>query len=307
MTNNVTNLAEKMETTIPMPRTRRAVPPKPKKVVRGNQKTKMELDSFCKPNKLHCDTIVANAVKTSAGVMYACVPLELMDIDRTYQRKVVPSHINALKANWNDEAAGALIVSHRDDRFYVVDGQNRMFAAHALGKEMLHCQIHDGKTQKDEAKIFMDQDNIKRKLNGGDIIKSGVVAESKECVMVRDICAEFGINPYREYKTEMGTLSGANQAMRIVKIQGPERLRQIFALIRDCGWHMMPKAYSSIILCAFRNLCDVYEYAKVHTAVTQACKDITPTDAIITAQSVFKTARGPVNAMTAYLTSFIEK
>lgn len=313
MKNNVTNLAEKMEISVPVVEpavastAAKKIGKKTVKPIATRKKIAYYAEELpCKPNRLHCETIITNATKTSANIMYACIPLELMDVDPEYQRPVTRQRINKLKANWNDAAAGALIVSYRNDRFIVMDGNGRRHAAYELGKTMLHCQIHVGLTQSDEAKIFTAQDKAKSPLNGSDRIKSGAVAEDPIYLGVRDVCQEFAVNPYRS-GSKVGVLTGATRAAWIVGRDGPDMLRRIFRLVDTANWHLQPNGYGSNILSAFRNLCLLYEDDVVESAVKKICCGTTPAELIILAQATCPNARGPVTALTTYLGTFIEK
>lgn len=300
MLNNVTNLAEKMSLTAAKQGLKK-VQPKSRKT---NAYYADELP--CKPNRLHCETIITNATKTSANIMYACIPLELMDVDPEYQRPVTRRRINTLKANWNDAAAGALIVSYRNDRFIVMDGNGRRHAAAELGKTMLHCQIHVGLSQSDEAKIFTAQDKAKSPLNGSDRIKSGAIAEDPVYLGVRDVCREFNVNPYRS-GNKIGALTGATRAAWIVGHDGPDMLRRIFKLVHTADWHLQPNGYSSNVLNTFRNLCLLYKDQEIDSAVVKACRGTTPAELTIIAQAAHANSHGPVTALTAYIGTFIEK
>ena len=260
----------------------------------------------CKPNAMMCKTIIANASKSDADVMFAIVPIELMDVDYTYQRMPRRAHINELKYHWNHACAGVLIVSHRNNRFYVVDGQHRMFAAKELGFESLYCLVHTGLSQTDEADIFTKQDEMKRRPSGGERITSGSVGKAfPEYKDVREICEYFGVKHNRAYPTELGALGGAAAAVAITRANGKDMLRDIFWFIESVGWHMKPKAYSGEMLRALRNVFNAYGVESAFRALEKICASSTPHEICVTAQAENMKAKGPTEAITAYLGKFI--
>ena len=71
----------------------------------------------------------------------ASVPVSLMKLDDSYQRETDQSNIQKLVRDWDNDRCDFLLVSFRDDRFYIVDGQHRYTAAEYRGVKTLPCII----------------------------------------------------------------------------------------------------------------------------------------------------------------------
>lgn len=209
--------------------------------------------SICEPNPGYCETIIANATKSAGGVMYASIPIKLLDLDRAYQRELGP-HVQEIADHWDEFKAGVLWVSYRDGRFYVVDGQNRFEAAKMIGLKRLHCMIHVGWTQKEEALAFAKQNERKKRLSSADVIRAEIIGEDPVAISVKKVCDEFGVvcAPYGGYR--IGSLRAADRAKRIVATYGEDLLRDIFYMIRELGWHAEAGGYGTVVLHSIRNV-----------------------------------------------------
>ena len=71
----------------------------------------------------------------------ASVPVSLMKLDESYQREIDKDNIQKLVRDWDNDRCDFLLVSFRDDRFYVVDGQHRYTAADYREIKTLPCII----------------------------------------------------------------------------------------------------------------------------------------------------------------------
>lgn len=86
-----------------------------------------------------------------------------------YQRQVSQRQVNKLIRHWDSKFLTPLVVSLRDGKYYLIDGQHRLAAMRKMngGKEvMLPCIIHTGLTYKKEAEMYvlLDKSKIRVKL-----------------------------------------------------------------------------------------------------------------------------------------------
>lgn len=258
------------------------------------------------------ETIVANAYKTDAGVMFASVPINMMYVEAAkgdkdgYQRRLDKAHVRDLAAHWDDAECGIIILAYRSGRFYILDGQHRVEAAKMLGIERLYCLIHNGLNYNQSADRFARQGERTKKLTGGETIVAAAEADpnSPEAV-VRRVCNKYGVIVNRRYPTERGSLGGARCACTIARISGEEMLCNIFSLIDDFGWHMQNKAYSNVVLDSLKNVINVYGYETTRAKLVKACFGHTPHEIIIKAQIDNLAAKGQIEALTAYLGTII--
>ena len=192
--------------------------------------------------------INANAI-VIANKKLALVPVEEMFVDTSYQR-AVQSHINKIAKNWDDNKCAILQVSYRPDidKYAIIDGQNRWTAAKKVGRTHLLCQIYEGLTLKEEAKIFAEQNDNVAKIASADKFKSLLIMGDEICLQIKALCDDFGIAIRKTYGDSLSktrkNLNGLIAAQRIVENYGIECLRWIFDVIERSGWDLTAKAYT---------------------------------------------------------------
>ena len=84
-----------------------------------------------------------------------------------YHRSVEQKNVDKLIRNWNSLELYPVIVSFRDGKFNVVDGQNRIAAMRQMaggGDVIVPCMIYTGMTYEQEAELYAKLDKGKRPL-----------------------------------------------------------------------------------------------------------------------------------------------
>lgn len=190
---------------------------------------------------------------------FALIPVTEMFIDETYQRSV-QNKVSKIANNWDDNKCDILQVSYRADidKYAIIDGQNRWAAACKIGITHLLCQIFEGLTIKDEARIFAEQNDNVTRISSADKFKSLLIMEDTTCLQIKSLCDEFGISIRKTYGDTLNkirkNLNGLIAAQRIVEIHGIDCLRWIFTVIEKSGWDLTAKAYS------FKSLQILYDF-----------------------------------------------
>lgn len=184
-----------------------------------------------------------------AGKKLLTIPVSELFIDMTYQR-TEQAKIKRIAKTWDDNKTGLLLVSYRPDvdKYAVIDGQNRMEAAKRVGVHALLCQVFEGLTIQEEAKIFAEQDENITRVSSADKFKALLVMGDETCMLIKNICNEFGISIRKTYGDSLcktrKNLNGLISAQRIVENYGIECLRWIFTVIQESGWDLTAKAYT---------------------------------------------------------------
>ena len=210
------------------------------------------------------NTVLATAVIDNAysicGKRIASVPVELMELDHSYQR-VLGKTTKKLMAEWDNEKCDFLIVSYRDNRFYIIDGQHRYSVAKAKGIEFLPCIIFTGLTQSDEAlKFARQQDNV-NKLTPYDTFKANIACGDTSIyeiivdMEIKKICDKHKVEIVKINKSKRSpkTLRGLSRARWIVENNGSECLDWIFTVIENSNWNLCSDAYTKEMLIMLRN------------------------------------------------------
>lgn len=203
------------------------------------------------------NTVLATTVMSNTysicGKRIASVPVALMELDESYQR-VLGKTTKKLMAEWNNDKCDFLIVSYRDNKFYVIDGQHRYSVAKAKGIENLPCIIFTGLTQQGEARMFARQQENVNKLTPYDTFKANIacgdtsVREIAIDMEIKRVCDKYGI-AVKKYGNNMGeqkVLRCLANARRFT-----ESFEWVIDVINASNWANCSLAYTDIILSTF--------------------------------------------------------
>lgn len=123
------------------------------------------------------------------------LPFRSLAFDERTQRAFIPARVKALiEKPWSLGDVGALTVSIRDGKAYVIDGQHRVRAAIelGLGDTKVLCHVYRSLTLEEEARKFLAL-NDARTVSPIDRYRVGLTALDPICVGVRDTLAAHGL------------------------------------------------------------------------------------------------------------------
>lgn len=174
------------------------------------------------------------------------LPFASLAFDARYQRSEIPARTRYLQSNWQLDDVGALTVSIRGGKAYVIDGQHRVRAAMelGLGTTKVLCHVYRGLTLEEEARKFLAL-NDARTVTPLDRYRAGIVAKDPTCCGVRDTLAEHGL--------EIG--NGSDGYVRCVgKVialyeRDPELLNEVCAVIVE-SWGTRASAFEHVVFSA---------------------------------------------------------
>lgn len=128
----------------------------------------------------------------------ARIPVSEMVVDE-YQGHVNQRLVDKIAAEWDDAAAGAVILNMRDNDVYaVLDGQHRVLAAQKIFVTELNALVFVGKTREEEAKLFV-QLNTKHNVRPLDKFKANLFSGSVREKNINRAVVELGL-AVRDYK-----------------------------------------------------------------------------------------------------------
>ena len=203
--------------------------------------------------------IVENAFKIGAN-RYANIPIDSLAINSKYQRDLSMEHVKKLAKNWNDEECDELRVCYHEDEdiFYVIDGNHRREAAALIGKRSLPCKILVGKTEIEEAKLFADQDRLKRKLTPYDRFKGNLAGNDPAAHRLQNLCDKYGIRIMKYAQRSTGALNSLSTAYSYMEKGQDEKLDWIFKVVEMARWNYSLNAYSEAMLEAMSSMYNKY-------------------------------------------------
>ena len=92
-----------------------------------------------------------------------------------YQRTLNEKVVEKLVRCWDRMLMEPLVVSYRDGKYYVIDGQHRIAALRVLFQDkdtLVPCIVHMGLTEADEAALFYKLAQSRRKLSCAQSVKA---------------------------------------------------------------------------------------------------------------------------------------
>ena len=173
--------------------------------------------------------------------------IPLTDIEPSdYQRVTNPKQVESIVKHFDEAKLGALTVSLRDGKYYIIDGAHRLSALRSLKFTHALCEILTGLTHEQEADYFRRQGEDKRALKPVDLFKAGIIAGDENCIKINEIVKsnsfQIGFSNNNFY------LLGAVHALfSITKDYGYEVLDDTLCLIANT-WAGIGRATSGAVL-----------------------------------------------------------
>lgn len=122
------------------------------------------------------------------------IPAEKLIVDRRVQRGVDKARVVKIVSDFHSDSLGAAVVSRRDDGTnHVVDGQHRVAAVVAAGREKdpITCLVYEGLTLAEEAAMFRRLNNT-RAVMPVDRFRVRVVEGERNAVVLNNILIRHG-------------------------------------------------------------------------------------------------------------------
>lgn len=185
----------------------------------------------------------------SARYSYGFVPTEELLVDRTYQRELESKRVTYMARNWDQDLAGELVVSLRDNgKFYVIDGQHRHGSVQLMSNppSQMFCRIYTGLTVADEARLFRDLDTKRRGLTTGAAFKAALAAGEQFAVDISAAAAAAGMTA--EYgRKAPGNIRAFKTVADIHRRRGSEFLTRVLSIVNK-AWPDNQNAANSSVL-----------------------------------------------------------
>lgn len=179
-----------------------------------------------------------------------------------YQRPVDEKEVNRLIREWDDRLLDPLVVSFRDGKFNVVDGQHRVAAMRKMngGKEvMVPCIIYSGLTYEQEADLCYKLDKAKKRLTLAQA--TNALAESGADADIRTVKSLIEANGFvwaLDRRTRAANEIGSIRAlMKSWRALGNEEFSRMLVLLR-CTWGGHPDSLTSFVFSGMTTFLKTY-------------------------------------------------
>jgi len=161
----------------------------------------------------------------------AWVPLSQMQVSPLAQRDMRNAKVNEIAGDFDPDRLGTIVVSYRDGKFYVVDGQHRVEAMRCIGwgDQQVEAWVHEGLTEQQEAKLFLHLNN-QLTVNALDKFKIAVTAGDTEAAAIAEVLEPLGLRITTGKAP--GTITSVGTVKRIHAKYGPEVLGRALAITK---------------------------------------------------------------------------
>jgi hypothetical protein len=148
----------------------------------------------------------------------------------------------------------SILLSYSDGVFYITDGQHRYLAADRNNETHLPAIIRTGLTQKDEAQIFVSQNDNVSRLTPYDTFKGNILLGDKVDGDIQELTTKYNLDIKQSTGSNKNVLGSLSEARQIVKNNGKDCLEWIFKIIKASRWENEKGAYSSYVIRALKSV-----------------------------------------------------
>jgi hypothetical protein len=185
------------------------------------------------------------------------LPVEILSVDRSYQRPISNKAENMGK-NWQDELANVITVSLRPDgEFWIIDGQHRVAAALLAGVTHLEADIRENLSIEEEAKLFDELNSTRSLVTAIDRFRARLVYQDPEAVEINNVVNEMGGEisdvPGRTTKDDR-RIKAVASLERVYKYEGPNGLREVLDELNQAFGELTNETVNELTLNGMRVL-----------------------------------------------------
>lgn len=163
------------------------------------------------------------------------LPVELLSVDRSYQRPV-SNKMEQMGKNWKQDLAHVITVSLRDTgEYWILDGQHRVGAALIAGVTHLEADIREGLTIEDEARLFDELNSTHSIVSAIDRFRARLVYKDPEALEIKAIVDELGgeiSDVAGRANKDDRRIRAVSSLERVYQYEGPAGLREVLTIIK---------------------------------------------------------------------------
>ena len=146
------------------------------------------------------------------------------------QRELREHMAEKIAANFDPDKLGVPVLSHRDGRYWVVDGQHRIAALKHMdyGDQLIECQVYDALDEAAEAELFLGL-NTKLTMRPIDTFLVSLTAQRPRELRIAATVHSEGL-AIGTGKTQIGAVTALGA---VYDVAGEDRLAATLRIIRD--------------------------------------------------------------------------
>lgn len=140
------------------------------------------------------------------------------------------------------------LVSFRDGKYWIVDGQHRVETLKLLGIDTVFCKVLTGLSYEEEATKFNKLNTARRILNANDKFHSRVESKEKDAITIREVLNHNNLT-YANCKACNGfdKVSAITVVENIYRDGGAKHLERVLNILKE-AWYGEPSAFGGDIM-----------------------------------------------------------
>lgn len=135
------------------------------------------------------------------------------------------------------------LVSFRDGKYWIVDGQHRIETLKLLGIDTVFCKVLTDLTYEQEAAKFNKLNTARRILNANDKFHSRVESKERDATTIRDVLEKNKLTySKRPCKDGYDKISAITVVENIYRDGGEKHLNRVLNILKE-AWYGEPSAF----------------------------------------------------------------
>jgi len=185
------------------------------------------------------------------------VPITAMRVNTEAQRTYRESHAREYADNFDLEALGYPVLNHRDNLYYIIDGQHRVMALRLMGWEdqQIECECFEGLTEQEEAELFLKRNKRRAVRSFENFLVAIKAGREAECDVNR-IVATAGLKISEDGMD--GCVAEVTALMSVYTHYGASVLSRTLRIARD-AYAKDHEAFRGSLLLGLGHVCGKYD------------------------------------------------
>lgn len=201
-----------------------------------------------------------------------------------YNRPISRQRVVHIKKNYNPSEVRPVIVSFRDGKYYIIDGQHTSVALYELNDKdpntLIYCDVRTGLTYEDEADLYVRLNKNSKKISTEDEIKGLIESRDHDALLFQEAIEHSGYtlfsgNSINAVSASWSIFNGKN---------GHEQLEKVLTLI-NMTWQNKRGATHSTMLRAMDGFIAAHSDEYDENVFVKKLSKENPYELILAAQS----------------------
>ena len=159
-----------------------------------------------------------------------------LTVSGVYQRVLNNDRVKKIIAAFNPNLVNPIKVSHRDDKYFVFDGQHTLAVLKLRNGNlnlMVSCKIFEGLSEADEANLFAEQNGVSRNVESIGKFKARYVAGDVDVIEMIELTNKSGLYINFSKGKVPNRITSVSKAYKIFKSVSASDYIEILSIVKE--------------------------------------------------------------------------